>query len=293
MDGWAIAQTSASTSYRTYFEAGTAKTDDEDAHVFYRPVGSPSTNTYYANRPLSRRETGPLRGKVVTLALDLKFGTGFPLGMEGHGLALKVCSTSSTSTTMFLSTSGQFSSENTVVEVFPEISEGSTTDYTRHSFTFTVPANSEMITLDFTHSPYGTGTSVATDYRYYIKHPTLALGTAPLPYTRRSWTEEYLANCPRFVRVRSTFCGSVTSGDVVYDHCQFPVPLEVTPVCLRATSEATATGFGTQATGDVTNLSTHGFTVKRTATSTTASAKWQAIYSFGTPICDFFNGIAS
>jgi hypothetical protein len=198
--------------------------------------------------------------------------------------------TSSASSSVKANGDGTFSAGTATVATFPEIGSGSPTAYERHSFTFTVPSTAKLLCISLSHTPIATA---ASDYRFYLANPALALGEDPVPYAMRSWSDEYFNNCQRFVRMRSSFCATVSAGTTAYDHCVFPMPMEQTPICLRGTDVVTPTAFPAAGRGDIVDLSPYGFTVARVASGNSPSAKWQTLYGFAVIFWDFSDGIGS
>jgi hypothetical protein len=289
LDGWLISQSTVSASPRNAFESTTG----EDV-VFYRPSGSQGTGTYYMSRPFTRSETTPFVGKTVTFSLEFKFGTGFPLATTGHGLVLSVTASANGSSSLKVDATGTYSHSPATVATFGEITTGSTTNFVRHNFTFSLASNVKMFCITLTHAPFGAGSSLPDDYRFYFARPTLAIGSEPAPYKTRSWGSDYVNNCKRFARISSAFSGPVSAGTVIYEHCLFPAPMELAPICIRATDEAsTPVGFPAAAIGDVTDITRFGFTVARTASENNTAAKWQTIYGFGVLVWTFQDPIAS
>jgi hypothetical protein len=111
---------------------------------------------------------------------------------------------------------------------------------------------------------------------------------------RRNYGEEFSCNAQRFVRIRSSFSGTVSSGTTYYDQCNFPVPMETIPICIRAVSVSATSGvFSAAARADVANIDNYGFTVARTASANSNSASWQSIYSFGSFPWEFSDPVAN
>ncbi|MDR0679194.1 MAG: hypothetical protein LBF24_03035 [Puniceicoccales bacterium] len=288
LDGWLIGQSTVTASPKNFFESTTGA----DAIVFYRPSGSPGTGVYYMNRPFTKKETTPFVGKTVTFSVEFKFGAGFPLQKTGNGLMLSVTASTSGLPSLKVDATGTYSNGGAVVATFGEITAGSTTDFVRHSFTFSLGSNVKMFCITLTHTPFGSGSSLPDDYRFYLARPTIAIGSEPAPYRARSWGSDYINSCQRFARISSAFSGSVSAGEVVYEHCTFVAPMELVPICIRATDESTPVGFPAAAIADVVNITRFGFTVARTA-SGDGEAKWQTIYGFGVLVWTFQDPIAN
>ncbi|MDR2664060.1 MAG: hypothetical protein LBB14_00820 [Puniceicoccales bacterium] len=288
LDGWLISQNSVNVSPKNLF-AGF----DPDTIVFYRPFNSVGSGTYYMNRPFTATETEPFVNKTVTFSFELKFGAGFPRNTSGKGLALSITASTAYVEDPKIDGSGTFSEENSTIATFPEITAGSTSDYERHNFTFTLSEDVRMFCICLSHSPVGSGTAIVQDYRFYLARPTIAIGPEPAPYVPRSWATDYGNSCRRFARVGSAFTGPVAEGDVFYEHCSFPVPMEEAPICIRATDELDPIDFSEAAIEDVIDITRFGFTVARTATGDNSEAKWNSIYGFGALAWVFEDPIAN
>ena len=278
LDGWMLYHSTTSDILDT-FSAGTG--DDMDGFVFHHQVGSTAGNTFRINRPFSKAETSQFVGKTITLSFELKFGAGFPLGLAANALNVLINSTTSTHSELKVLSDATYSPGSTVTVAQRQITSGSTTSYERHSFTFTLASNVKMFCLAFNHTPSSIGMSILSEYKAYFARPTIAIGSDPATYVRRSRGDEYVNNALRFVRVRSAFTGPVTSGTTYYDSCKFPIPMESAPICIRAVSvSATAGVFAAATIGDAVGIDAYGFTIARTATESSDSASWSSIYSF-------------
>jgi hypothetical protein len=286
MDGWSIYQSGTLGAQKSYFEAA----EDGDAFLFFRSAGSTDSGTYYVNRGFSRREGTPLFGKTVTLAFELKFGTGFPLGVANKGIQVNVTSTTYGAGNPIVGGTGNYTSGHSLIGSMA-INEGSTTEYQRHTFTFTVPTSSRAFCINMSHSPLA-GAAPA-EYKFFLRHPTLAIGESPADYRVRSWAEEYLQNSQRFLRIRSAFSGPVVAGEIYETHHSFPSPLEGNITSIRGYNETAPVGFAAANYADAVNVTAYGFTIRRTATEDNAEGKWQALYSFGQILWPFTNIIAS
>ncbi|MDR1436341.1 MAG: hypothetical protein LBI39_04015 [Puniceicoccales bacterium] len=279
VDGWMICGESATAMPANHFAAGTGV--DGDAICFSRPTGSVESGVYHMNRPFTRAESEIFVGKTVTISLEMKFGSGFPMSSAGNGLAISINGTASASVAVQLRGDGTYSSSNVVLFGPVEITSGSQSAYERHSFTFSVSASVRMFNLALSHLPVGSGPSVPSDYKFYLARPTAAIGADVAPYGRRSYGEEYLNSCVRYVRVRSAFMGPTVAGVTYYDHRQFPIPMASTPLCIRATDEVAPSKFLASSAEDVLSIDNYGFSVARTASGDGEDASWRTIYGFG------------
>jgi hypothetical protein len=276
-DGWMIFSENGNETAKNYFESSaTHGIGRQGDLVFLRDMGTSGTATYYFNRPFSVEETAHLVGKNVTLSFDIKFGSGFPLGQEGHGLAFSVTGTSDSNSGVVITTSGVWSSSNEVIETFNEINEGSTTSYNRHNLTFTIPNNIVRLCIRIQHDPGDN----ADDYRFYLGPTTLAEGQNYAGYIFKRYGEDYIANARRFVKVYSSHYGLTESGKVYCCNCQFPFGMEEIPVCIRAVDVVAPYGFGAVNISNALQITTTGVTICRTATSGRTAGYWQACYYF-------------
>jgi hypothetical protein len=297
-DGWFIYQDSPNVTmnqrvyWRTYYDFDLL---GEGEFQLLRQQGNTTTALCTGSRPFTIRETNPIRGQTVTLAFDYRFGTGFPRNQAGNGVQIDVfyAATTDPSINLTIGTDGTFTQYNALLVSFPEIVDGPI-DGTRARYvqTFTVPTNALQICLRIRHLPPA-GAPGVSGYSFFLRHPTLHLGPSDLgfPYPLRG--EENSRWNQRFQWVEAGFFGPVTAGQVVKQRCTFPNPMEFAPKCLRCEETYTTTAFPTGTYADVSEITTKGFTLTRTASADSDSGRFRGNYKFGCILFPFSDPIAS
>jgi hypothetical protein len=286
VDGWYIYNSSTTPVSSSYFASGWNMSEyalpfrKEDI-VFYRMVGTAGSGVYTMNRPFTMEETAPLVGQTVTISFDIKFGEGFPLEQEGYGLNVDIVGTISTDAAVKVNTDGTFTLDSSIFATFPEITEGLNSDYKRHDFTFSIPANITMFNLRLRHAPkLNEDNSTPDNYAFYMSHFTLAIGEIPAEFKMKPLWMDVNIHTRRFLRIRSSYKGSTVQSQSYYESLAFPREMEAVPLCIRGVNEVTPVGFGSGSYTSAEEISTLGATIRRDATQTSSATKWRTIYSF-------------
>jgi hypothetical protein len=292
-----LCQPNPDATYRTYFRFKSDGTPSGGSLAeYYRLQNATSTGIHSICRPFSIRETNPIRGKTVTLSFDIRFGLGFPLEKEDNGLQLDVLYRPWGGATANVNVNGDgtFISENRALTSFPPITSGPTdgVSYERQSHSFSIPSDAMQICLRIRHLPYGSGADVPSNYRFYLRYPTIHLGTEDLGYQWQPLGVENALLAPRYQWVQLRAFG-IGSGQTHSQWVPFPTKFEFVPTCLRAreSSTSSSSGFATASRSDISEISEYGFRISRTATAN--GAYFGSEYSFGALLWPFSDSIAN
>jgi hypothetical protein len=246
-------------------------------------------------RPLTWKETAPLRGHTVTLSFGLKFGAGFPQNEENHGFNIAVYGTTRAENQASPNKAGEFPYLKVTPLPLNHILTCTTESFTRQSFSFTLAEDVAQISIYMDHIPLRNGADVGDDYKFYFRRPALRIGgdgTEPELPTR---VEDVWSNYFRFQRVLVTYSGSVTSGQAITQRISFPIPMEDvgTITCIRGYDEVAPVGFPAAARGQASSITNNDFVITRTASATSSAATFRTWYSFGILLWTFDDDITS
>ncbi|MDR0727675.1 MAG: hypothetical protein LBF26_02160 [Puniceicoccales bacterium] len=284
-DGWMGYQQIAGSSYQatSSIETVDAALQLNCMHIT-RPVGNTSTQEMRIFRPFTPIKTFPLRGKQVTFSVDLLADTGFP-NTASNGINFSATGTTNTANFTKINNKGEFVSQNVVLHAVESVYAIPTDSYARYSFTFNIPANVVQICLRFTHTPYGTGSSVAADYGFRIYRPAVGMGNTEQPFPIITPEADQKALCARYQRILTAFRGSVTQGQPVVQDVVFPEQFMAVPSCTYAANESAPTAFSAlPLPADTSGPTVYCAKLTRTATADSASAFFRVFYGFTVPL---------
>ncbi|MDR3117606.1 MAG: hypothetical protein LBT98_03480 [Puniceicoccales bacterium] len=296
-DGWTIYQDSADIANPSYAypvpAEGPLGWETNDLCI-ERSVGNGNTAAQLLRifRPFSSRETAPLVGKKVTLSLGFKADSGFPKTSAGY-VRFFVVGTSNKASQTSINYYGNFPSLNSTLANSGNFYSFSTVAFARRSLTFEVPSTITQIVLAITHAPYQTGSSVASNYRLYIRRPAIRLGTSAAEPLLPSAEEDRLGMTNRFQRVFVQFSGPVEDGETVVQTVAFPIPMETAGnvICMRAIDASAPSAFPSADRLQITSANSRSFTVARTANATESNASFATWYHFAIPLWEFSDPI--
>ena len=177
-----------------------------------RTASDTNTTGLFATQSIESINSKDLAGQNVTISFWARVGANFSATQLGVSVV------SGTGTDEFLR--GAYTGFNAFINTSVTL----TTSFQRFSFTGTVPATANELSVSLGYTP--TGTAGAADY-FDITDVQLELGTVATPFERRPYGME-LALCQRYY-VKGYFLNGIYGGTAVQGLIQTPVPMRTTP----------------------------------------------------------------